>query len=161
TPSGLQLQLPVLSHQIVAEAVMRLFLNELETGLFVDMPGGGEQAVRPQHDLLVPRLPGEPQTFVDQALADAQPTRARFDQQQAQLRLRLRRLDEEPGTGDLAAAFGDPASLAFRIIVPNEFRRDLRDQGLELFIPTVLFVVDDAVPMRDPAHIAGPMRADD
>src|SRR5215475_11570269 len=125
------------------------------------MPGGVEHAVRPQSDLLVARLPGEPHALVDQAFADAQPTRARLDQQQAQLRHRLRLFDEEHGANDLAAAFSDPAPLALRVVVPDEFRRDLRDQRLELFIPTVLFVVEDSVPMRDPAHVAWLMLADD
>src|SRR5215475_266356 len=140
---------------------MRLLMNELETGLFVDVTGGVEHAVRPQHDLLVPRLTGEAHAFVDQALADAHPPRARFDQQQAQLRHRLRLFDEEYTAGDPAAAFGYPAPLTFRIKVLDEFRGDLRDQRLELFIPTVLLIVEDAMPVRDPARVAGLMRADD
>src|SRR5262245_53181602 len=104
---------------------MRLFFDEPETGFFIDMPGGVKQAVRPKRDLLVSRLPGEPQAFIDQALADAQPPRARLDQQQAQLRHRIRFFDEEYAAGDLASAFGDPAPLALGVVVTDEFRRDL------------------------------------
>src|SRR5262245_15126157 len=97
----LQLQLPVLSHQIVAEAVMRLLLDQPEPGLFVDMAGGMKEAVRPQHDLLVPGLPGETHAFADQALADAHTPRARLDQQQAQLGHSLRFFDKKYTAGDL------------------------------------------------------------
>src|SRR5262245_63449086 len=102
------------------------------------MPGGVEYAVRPQCDLLVSRLPGEPHAFIDQALADAHSPRARLDQQQTQLRNRLRFFDQEHTTGDLAATFGDPAPLELRVVVTDEFRRDLPHQRFELLIPTVL-----------------------
>src|SRR5262249_13723871 len=99
----------------MAEAMMRLLFDEPEAGFFIDMPGGVEHAVRPQRDLFVSRLPGEPYALIDQPFADAHPARARLNQQQAQLRHRLRLFDEEHGADDLAAAFGDPAPLALRV----------------------------------------------
>src|SRR5438093_7733541 len=50
-PRGSQLELPGLADQVVAEAVMRLLLDQPIAGLFVEVPGGMEHTVRPEDDL--------------------------------------------------------------------------------------------------------------
>src|SRR5215813_12700447 len=68
---------------------MRFFVNQPVTGLFIDVTGGMQHAVSPEHDLQIARLSGEALTLADQAFSDAKSARLRNDQQQPQLRRRL------------------------------------------------------------------------
>ena len=122
----------------MAESVARFFVNQPVTGLFIDVTGGIQHAVGPQHDLPIACLSGEALTLADQAFSDAKPARLWIDQQQPQLRRRLRLFDEEDGTDILAVNLCNPAALPFRIEVPNELSCDLGDQRLELLVPAVL-----------------------
>jgi hypothetical protein len=60
-----------------------LFLaHDLEAGLSVNVTCRFENALCPQSQLLVFRLAGEPDTFVNEPSADAQSARFRFDVKQ-------------------------------------------------------------------------------
>ena len=101
----------------------------------------------------------EADALVDEPLADAEPARARLDEQQSQLGHLLRLPDEEHGADDLAVAFGDPAALARRIEVVEEVGDDARDERLELGVVAPLARVERAVAVDDPAHVARLVRA--
>src|SRR5580765_3646369 len=58
---------PRLRDEIVAEAVMRLLLDEKETGLLVEVPGGIEALVGPEGDLAVARMSREPDALGDES----------------------------------------------------------------------------------------------
>jgi len=63
-----------------------LFLaHNLETYLFIDVSRGVESALRPQRHLLVSCLTREADAFLNQALANTETTRFRFNVQQSQL----------------------------------------------------------------------------
>ena len=70
---ALQLELPRLSRQILAEAVMSLPLNDAKSRSLVNVAGRVKFALRPQHDFLVSRLPREPDAFAYQPTANPQP----------------------------------------------------------------------------------------
>src|SRR6266446_525292 len=78
-----QLQVPGLAHQALAEARVRLAVDELEARSLVDAAGGGEHAVSPERDLAVAGRARKSYAFVDQPRADAEPARSRFHQQEA------------------------------------------------------------------------------
>src|SRR5829696_2976993 len=150
-----QHQLPGLSNQIMPEAMMRLLVDEPEAHSFVDAAGGVKHVIRPQGDLSVAGLSGEANTFFHQAAADAEPAYFRLDEEKSQLGDLLRLPDEEHTTDDLAIPVGDPTTLQFRVVLPDELRHDLRHERLEPLIPAVLSGVEDAVAVDNPAHVAG------
>src|SRR5713101_1062115 len=153
-----QLQLPGFSCQVITKGVVPLFAGQAEAGLFVDVPGGMEDALRPERDLSIACLAGKAHTFAHQAGADAQPPRRRLNQQQAQLGHGLRLFDQEDGAYDLTIFLGDPAALPFGVVMLNELGDDASDQGLKAFVPSVLLGIKHAVAVHDPSHIAGLMR---
>src|SRR5918995_1803801 len=89
------------------------------------------------------------------AAADAKPAYFRLDEEKSQLGDLLRLSDEEHTTDDLAIPLGDPTTLKFRVVLPDELRHDLRHERLEPLIPAILSGVEDAVAVDDPAHVAG------
>jgi hypothetical protein len=143
-----------LTNEVVAESAARFFVNQPITCLFVDVPGGMQHAVSPEHDLPVVCLSGEALTLADQAFSDAKPARLRIDQQKPRLRRRLRFFDKENKADVLTIHLGNPAALTFRIEVLDELSRDLGEQRLELLVPTVPSGVLHSVLLDDPAHIA-------
>ena len=56
---------PVLPEEVVAKAVVIFFLDDLEALLLVDMPGGVEDAVGPEYELLVAAAPGKTNALLD------------------------------------------------------------------------------------------------
>src|SRR5437867_12839555 len=66
-------EIPGLTDEILAEALVAVLGDEPEAGVFVETPRGAEHAVRPERDFPVARAPGEPDAFTDQPAADAQP----------------------------------------------------------------------------------------
>jgi hypothetical protein len=90
-------------------------VDAAEAGLLIQAARRIQVALRPQRDLRVAGLPREPDAFVDEPSADAEPARLRLDQQQPQLGDVLRFLDEEDRADDGAVALGEPAMLACRI----------------------------------------------
>src|SRR5262245_13271829 len=143
SPPGrtLQLELPGLADQAVAEAVVRLLGHQAVAGRFVDVARGLQAAVRPQHDLPVALLAREALAFVDEALADPEPAGGGLDVEHPELRDGRRLLDQEYRPDDPAVALRDPAPLALRVEVVDELRDDLRHQRLEPLVPAVLLRV--------------------
>lgn len=82
----LQLAVPGLADEVVAEAVVGFLGDEREPVALVDAAGGGEHVVGPQRDRLVTGVPCGCEALVDQAGAQAQAACFRVDEQQAQLR---------------------------------------------------------------------------
>ncbi len=95
----------------MAEAAVLLLLDQAEAGLLVDLAGGHQDIVGPQHHGAVADRPREANTLLHQALADAQPAHLRLDQQQAQLGHRVRLLDAEDRANVLALPLGYLASV--------------------------------------------------
>ena len=78
-----------------AEAALRNALHADEPGLLIDAARRGQLGLRPERQLLVAGAPREADALVDEALAEAEPARARLDEEQSQLRDRLRLADDE------------------------------------------------------------------
>src|SRR6266511_5078074 len=79
-----EIEIPVLADQLLAELIVLPAADQLEAGLLVDVAGGDEHAVGPERDLAVARVAREAHAFLDQPRADAEPARLRLDQQEAQ-----------------------------------------------------------------------------
>src|SRR5260370_38263064 len=120
-------QVPGCYCQVISKVVVPLFAGQAEAGLFVDVPGGMEDALRPERNLSIACLPGKAHTFTHQAGADAQPPRRRLNQQQAQLGDGLRLFDQKDGACDLSIFLGDPAALPFGVVMLNELGDDASD----------------------------------
>src|SRR5262249_4653444 len=78
----LQTELEGLPNKVMAETVVGLLADQLESGPFVDATRSLEDAVGPQNDLRVPRLPCETDAFPHQLRANPQAARARLDEQE-------------------------------------------------------------------------------
>ena len=63
TPLG-QFQFPFLANQVMAEAVMRLFFNQVEACMLVNAMRSGQNALGPENDLPIACCAGEPDTLV-------------------------------------------------------------------------------------------------
>src|SRR5258708_19724578 len=145
----------------MAEAGMRLVAQAAEAGALVDVAGGDEDALRPQRDLAIARLAGEADAFIDQPCADAEAARLGLDQQQAQLGLRPRLLDQEHRAEDLARLLGEPAALELGVVGGDEFGDDLGDHRLEALAPPEFLPIAPALPADHPAHIPPPLPPQD
>src|SRR5437660_682879 len=151
----LQAELPGLRDQVVAEALVRLLLEQPKADAGVDVARRQQIALRPQPHLAVTGGTREADALVHQTAADAQPARLRLDQEQAQLADRLCRLDQKDASHTLAMALGDPAPLALGVEVIDESGDDAGHERLEVLVPAVLLGVQRAVPLDHPAHVAG------
>src|SRR3954467_12201745 len=100
---------------------MLLRRHEAETGRLVDAARGVQRFLRPEHDLAVPARPRECHAFGHELLAESEAARSRLDDEQPELRDRLRFGDQENAADVLAVALGDPAALARRIEMLDEF----------------------------------------
>src|SRR6266550_4610117 len=139
---------------------MAFALDELEPRALVDATRRDEDVVCPERELPIPRRASEPDAFDDESRANAEAARLRLDEQEAKLRDGLGLPDAEHAADTLPVDFGDPTPLALGIEVGDELRDDLRHQRLERFVPPVLLPVERAVPLDDPTHIAGAVRAE-
>src|SRR5580765_4580957 len=153
-----ELQVPGLPDQVVAEAVMRLLVDEAIAPCLVNAPRGHEDAIGPERDLPVAHLAGEALALGDEARADAEAARRRLDEQEPELGHGLRVSDEEDRADDLAVLLGHPAALALRIEALDEPGGDLRHHRLESLVEAVLTRVQDGVAVDHPAHVPGLMR---
>lgn len=159
--AGLQAQAPGLAEEFRAEFVVWFGLDDFEADGRVDPPCGGEDAVRPQHDLAVAGLPRKADAFLDKPAADPEPARLRLDDQHAQPGDRVAFLDDKHRADPHAILLGDPALVARRVEVAQEPGDDFGDIGFHLVIETVFLRIERAVAIDDPAHVAGAMRAQD
>src|SRR3954468_21436551 len=107
-----EIALPGLANQILPEAVVLLFLHELEAGALVDAAGRDQDALRPQCHLAVAPIACALEALLDQCATDAEPPRALLHLQQAQLGDLVGSLDQKDRADRLATHFRDPAVLA-------------------------------------------------
>src|SRR5260370_34234153 len=70
-----QLHLPGFSCQVITKGVVPLFAGQAEADLFVDVPGGIEDALRPERYLSISCLPCKAHTYYHHERSDAQHTR--------------------------------------------------------------------------------------
>ncbi len=70
-------------------------------------------------------------------------------------------MNEEDAAEALVVAVGDPATLAQGVEVVDEVGGDAGDEGLETFVPAILFGVEEAVTLDDPAHVSGAVGPED
>src|SRR2546428_8352256 len=138
---------------------MALAFDELKPRTLVDATRRDEDVVRPKGQLAISRYPSETDALVDESRANAEAARLRLDEQEAKFRDGLGLPDAEHAARALVIDLGDPASLALAVEVGDELRDDVRHQRLERFVPPVLLPVERAVPLDDPSHVAGPVRA--
>src|SRR5918911_3140797 len=90
---------------------MRLRADQAKTRGLIDVPRRDKDALGPQCDLWILRLPREADAFGDEPRADAEPAGRRLDQQQPQLGGLLPALDEKHRANGFAIALGNPAAL--------------------------------------------------
>src|SRR5439155_2578364 len=129
---SLQSQIPGLADEVLAEAVMRFRAGQPKAGRLIDVTRRDQDALGPQRDLLITRLPREADAFGDEPRPDAEAARRWLDQQQPQFGGALRALDEKHRTDRFALAFGDPAAFPSRIEFGDELAGDFGDQRLEI-----------------------------
>src|SRR5579885_2790337 len=108
----------------MAEAMMRLLGHQLEAGLLVDMASRDENAVGPEHHLLISPAARETNALLNQPSAESQTARSRLDQQQAQFGNRLVVLHDKDRADDLPVHLRNPATLPFGTIVVDEICHD-------------------------------------
>src|SRR5262249_13873710 len=152
-----QIEIPVLSDELLAEVVVPPGFDEPEAGMLVDTSGGGEDAMRPEGDLAVARLAGETHALIDQPRADPEPARpppARAPPPAPSRRPHRPALvvffPNHPGPAIPPAAPGDPAAPPPVVVIADEGGDDLRGQRFQPVVPAVLLAVDDAVAAHDP-----------
>src|SRR5579885_2861830 len=119
----------------MAEAMMRLLSHQLEAGLLVDVTSRDENAVGPEHHLLIPSAARETNTLLDQTGAKSQTARARLDQQETQFGNRLVVLHDKDRTDNLPLHLRNPAALPFGTIIVDKIRNDPGNQRLKTFVP--------------------------
>src|SRR3984893_2056618 len=117
------------------------------------MPGGVQDRLRPQSDLLIAGLSRKAGTLVDQAIADAQSARRRFHQQQPKPRDFLGFANQKNGTDYAAVFLGHPAALALGIELLDKLCGDLRYYPLEALVPSIILRVQRPMAMNNPAHV--------
>src|ERR1035438_6482612 len=152
--SAAERQPPVLPYQVVAEAAVLLGAGELEAGPLVDAARRGEHVVGPQHDLRVAGPAGEGNALGDEAAAQAHAPRSRLDEQQAELRGRIRFAHAEHASGWRAVQFGNPGRLARRAGTSRVVRDDPGDECLVAAVPSVILRVKRAIAVHHPAQVA-------
>src|SRR5262249_8553832 len=91
------------------EAVVGLLRGQRETRFLVQAAGRDEFTLRPEGDLPIPCLPGEADTFLDQARPYAVATGRRLDIEQSKLRDCFGLVDQKNRADNLAIFFSDPA----------------------------------------------------
>src|SRR5687768_9475010 len=106
---------------------MLFFLDQAKAVRLVNVPGGVENAVRPERELLVFPLSGKSDAFVDETLSDSLSARGRCHEQQPELRDGGSVLDQEDRPHALITQLGDPATLALRVEGSDEVHDDPSD----------------------------------
>ena len=134
---------------------MRRFFHQFEPGGLVDVPGGHQHVVGPQHHAAVAPGGGELQAFVHQPPAQAQATRRRLHVQHAQLGGLLVLPHHEHRAHHLALAFCHPAAFAVGLELAHELTGNFGHQGFKGPVPAVFLGIQPRLPVHDPAHVAG------
>src|SRR5712691_11265227 len=142
----------------MTETMVSFLSHELEPGSLIDAPRRNEDAIGPEQHCFVAVAPREADALCDEAGAEAETTRLRFDQQQSEFGDRLAGLHDKHGADDFTPHLGNPAAFSCRIVVVDEVRDDLGHERFKAFIPAILLSVQDTVSVRDPAHVPRLMR---
>jgi hypothetical protein len=151
-----ELKLIGLTDQVGSEAVMRLFGNQLESMLEIDVSGGRQRVVGPEPHPLVAGGVSELDRGAGQASPEAAAARLRIDEQNPQLRdARIFVCDAEHAPRALTGDLGDPGGVARVIDLGGEVGHDPRDEPLEALIPSEFGGVALAMGLYDPAEIPG------
>src|SRR5919197_2922136 len=108
----------------MTEAVMSLLSHELEPGSFIDAPRRNEDAIGPELHFLVAVAPREADALFDEAGAEPETTRLRFDQKQAEFGDRLIGLHDKHGADDFTPHLRYPAAFSVRLVVVDKVRDD-------------------------------------
>src|SRR5207244_11500527 len=111
----LQAELPGLRDQVVAEALVRLLLEQPKADAGVDVARRQQVALRPQPHLAVTGGTREADALIHQTAADAQPARLGLDQEQAPLADRLCRLAQQDASHTLDKELRQSALTAQRV----------------------------------------------
>jgi len=152
--SDVQIQVPVLADEIVAETVVRLLAGEHEPEGLVDLAGRGEYVVGPQRDSAIAGVPREVEALLDEPRADAEPTGVGGDQQDAQLcDVGIIACHAEDAPGASTVDFGDPRRFASRVAIRGVVGDDAGHQSIEVGVPPELPVVGLAVGHDDPTEV--------
>jgi hypothetical protein len=152
---------PRSARQVVAEAVVRRELDELEAGALVQAARLVQDVVGPQRDPAVAGALGEAQALLDQARADAAASGSGLDEQQAQLGDVVLAAHAQNAADRRAVDLGDPRSLAAGVALLDVVGHDPCDERLEALVPSVLLRVEGAVALDDPAEVAGAWASQD
>jgi AcrR family transcriptional regulator len=155
-----KVELVDLADEVDAEAVVRVLVHELESAGQIDAAGGDERVVRPQLHSPIPVGAREADALVDEACAEAGPSRLRVDEQDAELRGQVIGGDAEHASDAVAGrVLGDPRRAAVIAVAGIGVIRvvgdDAGDERLERHIPTELRRVQLAVRHHDPTEVAG------
>src|SRR2546428_8600543 len=143
----------------MTKAVMGFPSHKLEPGSLIDAPRRNEDAIGPEHEFFVAMAPRKADALFDEAGAQAQTTCLGSDQTQSEFSHCLTGLHDKHGADDFTSHLGNPAAFSHRLVVVDEIRDDLGHERFKAFVPAVLLSVQDAVSVRDPAHIPRLMRA--
>src|SRR5262249_48870605 len=139
---------------------MQLLAYQLKAGCLVDAASRDQYIVGPQLDFAVTGQAREGDAFVDEMAPDPEPARVRLDIEQAQFGDFLGVLNKHHRPDDVPLTFGDPAALPMNVVILDEGRGHACDQGLEGHVEAVFLGVERAVPMDDPADVAGTVRTE-
>jgi hypothetical protein len=139
---------------------MPVFLDQPEAGALIEFARRNEHVVGPQNHAPVTTAARLLDTLLDQPRTDAMASRSFFDVQHAQFRRSfIIIVDEKDRSYRLATQLGDPAEIKSGLEVADEGGANLRQQGLELDVPAILFRIKPRLPLHNPADVADAMRA--
>ncbi len=93
--------------------------------------------------------------FLHETAADAAAAGIGLDVEKPQLGNFISLLDQKDRADDAPVHFRNPRALLGRIEILHELGADLGDERLERDVPSVLGRVKRAMPMDDPANVAG------
>ena len=152
-----------MTDEVFAEAVVRLFGDEAVAFALVEVASGVEDAVGPEGDLAVASVAGEVRALTDECAAEAETACGGLDEEETEAGGVgiFGVLNEEDAAEAFVIAIGDPATLAQGVEVVDEVGGDAGDEGFETFVPAILFGVEEAVTLDDPAHVSGAVGPED
>jgi hypothetical protein len=129
------------------------FIDQPESGRFVNLSCRDEDIVRPELDLLVFAESGELDALVNECSAESEAARRWLNEEEAQLGDQIGFANEKNASNSLSLALGYPAPFADRVELLRKLRRYFRDEIPESGIPAVFVGVNLAVSSHDPIEI--------
>src|SRR5262249_43589197 len=145
---NLQLHIPVLADDLLAEAAARLARGQAKAGLRVDMTRRGEHAMRPERHTPIAAFAREADAFVGQPFADAKTARRGLDQQEAQARDLVGVLRQQHRADVLPVELCNPSTFPARIEPVDKIGDDLGAHALELLAPAIFTLIEHGMPLH-------------